>query len=176
MDGSNARRQLAKNIAVPPRKSTIRIAGEQRTYRIAATVAPVTVSGGVVRLTAGRFQRATTRITPKKDKVFNRNAAPIPANAITKPASAGPTARAKLNSMPLSADAAGRSSFSTSSGKTARQVGVSNASPADSAKVRMRSSRRYLARDRHHRKRDRDDDHPYFRKQDHFAAIDDVAN
>src|SRR5260370_5550608 len=103
-------------------------------------VAPVTVSGGVVRLTAGRFQRATTRITPKKDKVFNRNAAPIPANAITKPASAGPTARAKLNSMPLSADAAGRSSFSTNSGKTARQVGVSNASPADRAKVRMRSS------------------------------------
>src|SRR6266436_2498551 len=118
----------------------MRTAGEYRTYRIAATVAPVTVSGGVVRLTAGRFQRATTRITPKKDKVFNRNAAPIPANAITKPASAGPTARAKLNSMPLSADAAGRSSFSTSSGKTARQVGVSNASPADRAKVRMRSS------------------------------------
>src|SRR5882672_1336468 len=89
---------------------------------------------------AGRFQRATTRITPKKDKAFNRNAAPIPANAMTKPARAGPTARAKLNSMPLSADAAGRSSFLTSSGKTARQVGVSNASPADRAKVRMRSS------------------------------------
>src|SRR5580704_10241241 len=140
MEGSNAGRQLAKNIAVPALTSTMRTAGVYRTYRIAATVAPVTVSGGVVRLTAGRFQRATTRITPKKDKVFNRNAAPIPANAITKPASAGPTARAKLNSMPLSADAAGRSSFSTSSGKTARQVGVSNASPADRAKVRMSSS------------------------------------
>src|SRR6266446_5177742 len=140
MGGSKAKRPLAKNIAVPARNSTTRTAGEKLTYRIAATVAPVTVSGGVARLTMGRFQRATTRITPKKDKVFKRNAAPMPANAITKPASAGPTARAKLNSMPLSADAAGRSSFLTSSGKTARQVGVSNASPADRAKVRIRSS------------------------------------
>src|SRR5579864_6710666 len=64
----------------------MRTAGEKRTYRIAAIVAPVTFSGGVARLTAGRFQRATTRITPKKDKMFNTNAAPIPANAITKPA------------------------------------------------------------------------------------------
>ena len=55
------------------------------------------------------------------------------------PASAGPTARAKLNSIPLSADAAGRSSFRTSSGRTARHVGVSNASPADNAKVRISS-------------------------------------
>src|SRR5579864_637554 len=118
----------------------MRTAGEKRTYRIAAIVAPVTVSGGVACLTAGRFQRATTRITPRKDKVFDTNAAPIPAAAITKPASAGPTARARLNSMPLSADAAGRSSFRTNSGNTARQVGVSNASPADRAKVRMSSS------------------------------------
>src|ERR1700722_9392801 len=140
MDGSNARRQLAKNIAVPPRNSKTRTVGEWRTYLIAATVAPVTVSRGVVRLIVGRFQRATTRMTPKNDKAVNRNAVPMPANAITKPANAGPTARAKLNSMPLSADAAGRSSFRTSSGRTARQVGVSNASPADRAKVRMSSS------------------------------------
>jgi hypothetical protein len=84
MDGSNARRQLAKNIAVPPRNSTIRIAGEQRTYLIAATVAPVTVSGGVVLLMVGRFQRATTRMTPKKDNGVKRNAVPMPANQITK--------------------------------------------------------------------------------------------
>src|SRR5438094_7475447 len=103
--------------------------------------------------------------------------APILTNSITKPASAGPTARAKLNSMPLSADAAGRSSFSTSSGRTARQVGVSNASPADSAKSQNEEQhRRHLARNRHHRKHGRDDDHPYFRKKDHLAAIDDVAD
>src|SRR5580693_2966990 len=140
MDGSNARRQLAKNIAVPPRNSKTRTVGEWRTYLIAATVAPVTVSRGVVRLIVGRFQCATTRMTPKNDKAVNRNAVPMPANAIAKPANAGPTARAKLNSMPLSADAAGRSSFRTNSGNTARQVGVSNASPADRAKVRMSSS------------------------------------
>ena len=131
--------QLAKNIAVPARNSTMRIAGEYRTYRIAATVAPVTVSGGVARLTATRFQRNTTRMTPKNDSVFKTNAAPMPAKAITKPANAGPTARAKLNSMPFSAEAAGKSSFETSSGKTARHVGVSNASPAESANVRTSS-------------------------------------
>src|ERR1700756_3681746 len=69
-----------------------------------------------------------------------RKAVPAPAAAITKPASPGPTARAKLNSMPLRADAAGRSSFLTRSGKTARHDGVSNASPADRAKVRIRSA------------------------------------
>src|ERR1700688_2297321 len=140
MEGSKASRQLAKNIAVPARTSTMRIAGEYRTYRIAATAAPVTVSGGVVRLTATRLQRATTRMTPKNDSVFKRNAAPMLANAITKPANAGPTARAKLNSIPFSAEAAGKSSFETSSGKTARQVGVSNASPAESANVRTSSA------------------------------------
>src|SRR2546428_1076016 len=102
---------------------------------MAATVAPPTVSGGAVRLWTGRFQRATTRMTPTNDATFTRNAAPTPAVAISTPASAGPTARAMLNSMPLSAEAAGKSSFRTSSGSTARQVGVSNASPADNANV-----------------------------------------
>src|SRR6202171_6240263 len=139
MEGSNASKQLAKNIAVPARTSTMRTAGEYRTYRIAATVAPVTVSGGVVRLTEARSTRATTKMTQKNDSVFKRNAVPMPANAMTKPANAGPTARAKLNSMPFSAEAAGKSSFETSSGKTARHVGVSNASPAESANVRTSS-------------------------------------
>src|ERR1700694_3406638 len=74
-------------------------------------------------------------MTPTNDAAFTRNAAPTPTVAISTPASAGPTARAMLNSMPLSAEAAGRSSFGTSSGSTARQVGVSNASPADNANV-----------------------------------------
>ena len=68
------------------------------------------------------------------------NAAPTLHAAITTPASAGPTARARLNSMPLSADADARSSFETSSGKTARQVGLSNASPAERANVRISSN------------------------------------
>src|ERR1044072_7538070 len=107
MEGSNASRQLAKNIAVPARTSTMRTTGEYRTYRIAATVAPVTVSGGVVGLMTARFQRATNRMTPRNDSVFKRNAVPMHANAIMKPANAGPTARAKLNSMPFSDEAAG---------------------------------------------------------------------
>ncbi len=60
--------------------------------------------------------------------------------AMTMPASAGPTARARLNSIPLSADAAARSSLGTNSGRIARHVGVSNASPAESANVNTSSS------------------------------------
>ena len=77
------------------------------------------------------------------------------------PASAGPTARAKLNSMPFSAEAAARSSFEMISGRTARHVGVSIASPADSANVRPSSShRRHESGDRRHGEHDRDGDHP----------------
>src|SRR5271154_4639016 len=102
---------------------------------MAATVAPDNVSGGEVRVRIGLFHRATTRMTPKNDTKFATNAVATPAAAMTKPASAGPTARARLNSIPLSADAAARSSLGTNSGRIARQAGVSNASPAESANV-----------------------------------------
>src|SRR5580658_10753746 len=107
---------------------------------MAATVAPVNVSGGVVRLRTGRFHLATTKITPQNDKKFATKAVATPAAAITTPASAGPTARARLNSIPFSADAGARSSLGTNSGKIARHVGVSNASPAESANVSTSSS------------------------------------
>ena len=68
------------------------------------------------------------------------NAVPTPAAAMMMPAIAGPMARAKLNSMPLRAEADARSSFETSSGKTARQVGLSNASPAERPNVRISKS------------------------------------
>src|SRR5262245_21365725 len=71
---------------------------------------------------------------------LTRNAAPTPATAISPPASAGPMARAMLNSMALSAEAAARSSLRTSSGRIARHVGVSTASPAASANVRASNS------------------------------------
>src|SRR5436189_1476523 len=139
-DGINASSALAKNIVRPDRKIRTRIDGEKRTYLSAATVAPARVSGGVVRRRTGRFHRATSTITPAKDTTLRANAAPTPATAMITPASAGPTARAKLNSMPLSADAAARSSFLTISGRTARHVGVSIASPAERANVRTSSS------------------------------------
>src|ERR1700678_1828476 len=99
------------------------------------TVAPENVSGGAVSLRTGLFHFATTRMTPKNATKFATNAAATPATAITTPASAGPTARARLNSIPFSADAAARSSLGTNSGRIARHEGVSNASPADSANV-----------------------------------------
>src|SRR6202167_3231766 len=107
---------------------------------MAATVAPVNVSGGAVRLRIGLFHLPTTRTTPKNDAKFATNAVATPAAAMTTPASAGPTARARLNSIPLSADAGPRSSLDTNSGRIARHVGVSNASPAESANVNTSSS------------------------------------
>src|SRR5262249_43421071 len=83
----------------------------------------------------GLFHLATTRMTPKNDTKLATKAVATPAAAITTPASAGPTALARLNSIPFRADAAARSSFDTTSGRIARQVGVSNASPAESANV-----------------------------------------
>src|SRR4029450_11218112 len=81
-----------------------------------------------------------TMMTPTNDTTLAANAAPTPAAAMSAPARAGPTARAKLNSMPLRADAAGSSALLTSSGSTARQVGVSMASPAASANVSVSRS------------------------------------
>src|SRR5579863_7336704 len=138
--GNNAKSALEKNITTPVRTTTVRIAGEWRTYRTAATVAPVNVSGGAVRLRIGLFHLATTRMTPKNDTKFATNAEATPAPVMMMPASAGPTARARLNSIPLSADASARSSLGTSSGRIARHVGVSNASPAESANVSASNS------------------------------------
>src|ERR1700678_1897101 len=107
---------------------------------MAATVAPLNVSGGGVRLRTGLFHFATTKITPQNDTKFTTNAVATPAAAITTPASAGPTALARLNSIPFSAEAGARSSLDTSSGRIARKVGVSNASPADRANVNTSSS------------------------------------
>ena len=93
-----------------------------------------------MRFVTGRFHRATTKMTPRNDAALTRKAVPAFAIAMTMPPSAGPMARAKLNSMPLSAAAAARSSCETSSGKTARHEGLSMASPAERAKVRTRSN------------------------------------
>jgi len=69
-----------------------------------------------------------------------RNAEPTPATAMISPASAGPIARARLNSIPFTADAAARSCLATTSGKIARQAGLSSASPADNANVSTSNS------------------------------------
>src|SRR5271154_6871981 len=114
-------------MTTPVLSNTVRIAGECRTYRIAATVAPEKDSGGELLLRTGLFHRATTRMTPKNDTKFATNAVATPAADMITPASAGPTARARLNSIPLSAEAAARSSFGTNSGRIARHAGVTPA-------------------------------------------------
>src|ERR1700734_1184127 len=107
---------------------------------MAATVGPENDSAGVLLLRTGLFHLATTRMTPKNDTKFATNAVATPAAAMIKPASAGPIARARLNSIPLSADAEAISSRGTNSGRIALQAGVSNASPAESAKVNTSNS------------------------------------
>src|SRR5216684_1777229 len=89
------------------------------------------------------------------------------------PANAGPTARARLNSIPLSAEAASRSSFATNSGRTARHVGVSKASPAESANV---SASRHQTSNGQDGQRDRDADHPAFGEENQLAAVNDVSS
>src|ERR1700683_3143980 len=109
--------------------------GEYRTYRNAAEVAPLKVSAGKVAFGTGRFQRAITTITPRKERTLRRKTVPTPAIAITRPPRAGPTARARLNSIPFRARAGDKSSLDTSSGKIALHAGDSSASPIESAKV-----------------------------------------
>src|SRR5260370_33498589 len=99
------------------------------------------------------------RITPKKETTFATNAAATPAVAIRTPANAGPTARARLNPIPLSSEAASRSSFATNSGRTARQVGLSKASPAESANV---SASRHQTSNGQDGQSNRYADHPAF--------------
>ena len=84
-------------------------------------------------------------MTPANETAFTTNAGPTPATAISAPASAGPTARARLNSIPFNADAAARSALGTSSGRMARHVGVSSASPAEIANVKASSSHGVIA-------------------------------
>jgi RNA polymerase sigma-70 factor (ECF subfamily) len=62
-----------------------------------------------------------------------------------KRATPGPTARARLNSIPLRASAGASSSFGTRSGKIARQLGDSIASAADNAKVKTNNSQGLMA-------------------------------
>ena len=54
-DGMSAIRALAKNMVRPDRHIRPGSSGENRTYLSAATVAPATVSGGVVRWRARPF-------------------------------------------------------------------------------------------------------------------------
>src|ERR1700679_2548044 len=84
---------------------------------MAATVAPENDSTGALLRRTGLFHLATTKMTPKKDMKFATNAAATPAAAMITPASAGPTARARLNSIPFSADAAAISSWAPIQGE-----------------------------------------------------------
>src|SRR6202142_1364998 len=126
-------------MTTPVLSNTVRIAGECPTYRIAATVAPEKDSGGALLLRTGLFHLATTKMTPKNDAKFATKAVATPATVMIAPPSAGPTARARLNSIPLSAEAAARSSLGTSSGRIAPHAGVSSAPPAENANVSTKS-------------------------------------
>ena len=78
-------------------------------------------------------------MTAKNVSALIRKVAPTPASPITRPPSAGPITREMLMPRPLSASAGPSSFLGTSCGSTARKAGVSNAEPASSTKIRMRS-------------------------------------
>src|SRR5580704_3108085 len=117
---------------------------------MAAAVAPVKVSVGNLLFVTGRFHLAMTTITPRNEIAFTKNAVLTPARAMITPPNAGPTARARLNSIPLRARAGVNSDRGTNSGKMARQAGDSIASPMERAKVSSSRNqglirRRYVA-------------------------------
>src|SRR5882757_11211132 len=85
----------------PIRPRTVRISGAFLVYRSAARIAPDTVSRSEPGWRGGRFHRAITHNTPRYDAAFSENTVAIPNAAIRNPPSAGPIARARLNSMPL---------------------------------------------------------------------------
>jgi hypothetical protein len=143
---------------------------------MAAAVAPIKVSAGAVRFRIGLFHLATTRMTPKNDTMFATKAVATPAAAITMPAIAGPTALARLNSIPFKADAAAKSSLETNSGRMAHQVGFSNASPADRANVNASSNQGEVRPLTVRTARISSDVyHPGFGIQNEFAAIEDIS-
>ena len=68
------------------------------------------------------------------------NTAPLPAQAISSPATNGPTARALLNEMPLRTTARGTSSCGTTSEVVACCAGMLKALPQPSANVKPNSN------------------------------------
>src|SRR5258708_23767794 len=95
MIGKSAGSELAARLNAPVRIRTQCVTGDDRTYlnpaRMDSMIRPV--SG---RSKLGRFQRYRKKMTPKNEAAFIKNATPELVAAITRPPSAGPTARATL--------------------------------------------------------------------------------
>jgi hypothetical protein len=108
-------------------------------------MAPATRSAGMT-VSRGSFrQRHRTSTTAMNDTALMRNTPPEPTADTRRPPMAGPTARAMLVAMPLSATASVSSRGGTRSGVVACQAGVLRAIPNPIVKVRKRSSHGVIA-------------------------------
>src|SRR2546429_3235631 len=98
-------------------------------------MAPTNLSAGRAFCSRVSPQQKTTAMTPTKETAFNTNAPPGPEAAMTRPPSAGPTARAMLNPTLPSATAPGKSSLGTNSGMHDCHAGALVAAPIPSENV-----------------------------------------
>src|SRR3954454_17819084 len=105
-----------------------------------AAIASRTCSGPSGRWARGPRQRASAAMTPANETAFSVNVTAGPIDPISRPAIAGPTARARLTLAPLRRAARGTSSRGTSSGWTAANDGADSAFPAPMVAVSRRSS------------------------------------
>src|SRR5436305_115839 len=103
-------------------------------------MAPQIRSAGSIASSAGRRQKKRTTSTPRNEIAFTRKVTAGPAAATTRPARAGPKARAMLKPMLPRVTAAGRSSRGTISGMLACQAGPLRAAPRPRRKVKVRRS------------------------------------
>ena len=128
--------------AAPNRKKTQArmmadcIAGVAATNRTPARMAERKCSGGRARTGASRFHSSSAPASDRMHSALKAKAVAVPKPAMISPPTAGPSARAMLKPMPLSAMAPTKSSRGTSSGVVAAQPGKLIASPTPSAKVK----------------------------------------
>src|SRR5436305_3873944 len=101
-------------------------------------MAPQMGSAGSIAASVGRRQTKRTTSAPRKETALTRKVTAGPEAATTRPARAGPAARAMLKPMLPRVTAAGRSSRGTISGMLACQAGPFKAAPSPSRKVKPR--------------------------------------
>src|SRR5436305_4345293 len=101
-------------------------------------MAPQMRSAGSIASSVGRRQKKRTTSTPRNETALTRKVTAGPEAATTRPARAGPAARAMLKPMLPRVTAAGRSSRGTISGMLACQAGPFKAAPSPSRKVKPR--------------------------------------
>jgi len=152
------------------------MSGAFRVYRIAARVAPLSVSRGVPICRAGRFHRAITHNTPRNDSAFNVKAVATPATANQKSSQSRPNRARQIELNAVERN--GRQQVF--SGHNFRQDrapcrSFERVSNRKSQRQEQQHPRRDPVQQGERRERHRHGQHPHFRDYDQLAPVEDVA-